>query len=198
MQILVFDMGHVFIDFEWEAVCKGFCARSGQSLDDMRKVMAAVSKLGYESGKIDTAGFLRELNRHLSVELSREEFTQLFTATFRENAEMAALLQTLRTQRPLYLLSNTNEVHYEWLQSTFDVERHFDELILSYKVGCSKPEVEIYHEVLRRGCRPPQDFLFIDDLECNIQAATAVGMHAIQFKGVADLKDRLRQLGFTV
>jgi epoxide hydrolase-like predicted phosphatase len=198
MQILVFDMGHVFIDFEWQDVCNGFCAKSGKTLDDLRRVMGEVSKLGYESGKIDTAGFLSELNRHLGIELTREEFTKLWTHTFRENAEMAVLLQKLRAQRPLYLLSNTNEVHYEWLQSTFDVERHFDELILSYKVGCSKPEAEIYREVLRRGNRPAEDFLFVDDLECNIKAAAALGMHTIQFAGVDDLRKMLSGLGFTV
>jgi HAD superfamily hydrolase (TIGR01509 family) len=198
MQIFVFDMGHVFIDFEWESVCNGFCARSGKTLDELRVVMGEVSKLGYESGKIDTAGFLTELNRRLGIELTREEFTQLFTHTFRENVEMAELLQKLRAQRPLYLLSNTNEVHYEWLQTMYNVERHFDELILSYKVGCSKPEAEIYREVLRRGNRPAEEFLFVDDLECNIAAAAAVGMHTIHFRGVADLREKLSGLGFTV
>jgi hypothetical protein len=25
VKLLVFDMGHVFVDFEWETVCQGFC-----------------------------------------------------------------------------------------------------------------------------------------------------------------------------
>ena len=198
MQILVFDMGHVFIDFEWDAVCHGFCVKSGKSAEDLREVMSAVSQLGYESGKVDTTTFLAEINRHLGVEITREEFEQLWTHTFRENLEMAELLQKLRSQRPLYLLSNTNEVHYEWLQRMFNVERHFDELILSYKVGSSKPEAEIYREVLKRCGRPASDCLFIDDLECNIKAAAALGMHTIHFRGVAELKQKLSELGFTV
>lgn len=198
MQILVFDMGHVFIDFEWDAVCHGFCAKSGKTADDLRGVMREVATLGYESGKIDTAGFLAAMNQRLGTEITREEFEQLWTHTFRENLEMAELLQKLRSQRPLYLLSNTNEVHYEWLQRTYNVERHFDELILSYKVGWSKPEADIYREVLRRCGRPASDCLFIDDLECNIEAAKALGMHTIHFRGVADLKQKLSELGFTV
>lgn len=198
MQIVVFDMGHVFVDFEWEQVCHGFCAKSGKTLDDMRVVMGEIAKLGYESGRIDTAGFLGELNKRLGIQLSREEFTQLWTHTFRENVDMSALLQTLRTQRPLYLLSNTNEVHYEWLQAMYNVDRHFDELILSYKVGASKPDPEIYREVLRRSNRPAEDCLFIDDLECNIKAASDIGMHTIHFRGVVDLKQKLVALGFRV
>jgi glucose-1-phosphatase len=198
MQVLVFDMGHVFIDFEWETVCNGFCTRSGKTFEQMREIMRQVAKLGYESGQIDTTGFLSELNRRLGIELSREDFTQIWTESFRENAEMAELLHKLRGQRPIYLLSNTNEVHYEWLQAHYNVARHFDELILSYKVGCSKPDPEIYQEVLRRAGRPAQDCLFIDDLEANIRAAQALGMGTIHFKGVADLKQQLHQLGLTV
>lgn len=198
MKLLVFDMGHVFIDFEWEQVCQGFCRSSGLTLDELRVVMTEVSKLGYERGTIDTAGFLAEMNRRLGIKLTREEFTKLWMESFRENAEMAQLLEKLRTQRPLYLLSNTNEVQYEWLQATYNVARHFDELILSYKVGCQKPDLEIYREVLRRSGLAAEDCLFVDDLEANIKAASSIGMHTIRFQGVSDLKNNLHQLGFSV
>jgi HAD superfamily hydrolase (TIGR01509 family) len=65
-------------------------------------------------------------------------------------------------------------------------------------VGCSKPDPAIYHEVLKRSGMTAQDCLFIDDLECNIKAASQVGMHTIQFTGIANLKSRLQNLGFTV
>lgn len=198
MQLLVFDMGHVFIDFEWETVCNGFCTRSGMTMEQLQQVMREVAKLGYESGHIDTAGFLRELNRHLSIELTREEFTEIWTQSFRENADMADLLQKLRKQRPLYLLSNTNEVHYEWLQAHYDVARHFDELILSYKVGCSKPDPQIYSEVLRRSGKDAGDCLFIDDLRANVDAAARLGMHTILFQGIEHLKQQLAAHGLEI
>lgn len=199
MQVLVFDMGHVFIDFEWETVCDGFCTRSGHTMEQLQQVMRAVSQLGYEAGHIDTNGFLRELNRHLSIELTREEFTEIWTRSFRENADMADLLQTLRGQgHPLYLLSNTNEVHYEWLQTHYDVARHFDELVLSYKVGCQKPDLSIYREVLRRSGREPGAHIFIDDLKANVDAAAQVGMQTVHFQGVEHLKKKLTALGYQI
>src|SRR5262249_45827973 len=146
VDLLVFDMGHVFVDFEWEAVCLGFCNRGGGTIEELRAHFLEVAKLGYESGRIDTLGFLAEIKRRLGSDLTKEEFSEIWTTSFRENEDMAELLQKLKTQRPLYLLSNTNEVHYEWLQSRYDVARHFEELILSYKVGYSKPEPAIYEE----------------------------------------------------
>ncbi|MBX9689862.1 MAG: HAD family phosphatase [Candidatus Obscuribacterales bacterium] len=198
LKLLVFDMGHVFVDFDWEEVCAGFCRVSSKSREELARALNHCSKLGYESGKIDTAGFLAELNQWLGIELSLDEFRKLWVASFHENEEMAELLGTLKEQRPLYLLSNTNEVHYDHLQEQFDVARHFDELILSYKVGSAKPEHPIYHEVLKRSGLSAEHCLFVDDLEANIKAAQEVGLQTIHFKGAADLKERLSELGFKV
>lgn len=200
VKLLVFDMGHVFIDFEWEMVCLGFCQRANITDDQFRPILKHVGSLGYENGAIATADFLKELNGKLNTTLTLEEFTALWNATFRENEEMASLLVSLRRDSgvPLYLLSNTNENHYGHLQGRFNVERHFDEVILSFKVGCSKPDRRIYEEVLRRSGLKPEECLFIDDLERNVRAAAEVGMNAIRFVGVADLKERLRQFGFAV
>ncbi len=198
MQLLIFDMGHVLVDFDWDEVCAGFGRISKKSLDELRQAFYHCSALGYESGKIDTAGFLAELNKWLGTELTPFKFRQLWVATFHENAEMAELLSILKEQRPLYLLSNTNEVHYEHLQEQFNVDRHFEEIILSYKIGCVKPDRFIYQEILRRSGLSAQKCLFVDDLELNIRAAQAIGFNTIHFKGASDLKDRLSNLGFRV
>lgn len=198
VKLLVFDMGHVFVDFDWEVVCKGFYDRSGHSRDDFRGVLAYIGSLGYERGQIGTDAFLDELNKKLGITLSLDEFKALWNATFVENAEMAALLQSLKARYPLYLLSNTNEVHYRHLQDSFDVARHFNELILSYEVGCSKPDPEIYQIVIERSGLLPGQCVFIDDLARNVDAARAIGMHAIQFVGIDDLRARLADLGVSV
>ena len=118
--------------------------------------------------------------------------------SFHENPDMATLLQGLRTRLPLYLLSNTNEEHYGFLQTTFNVARHFQERILSYEVGCAKPDHSIYHEVLKRSGLPAAHHLFVDDLEPNVKAAQAVGMQAIRFSGIDNLKQQLQAHGIAV
>lgn len=198
LKLLVFDMGHVFVDFDWEVVCAGFMKASGKTREDLKQVMYHCAKLGYETGKIGTAGFLAELNKQLGTQITQDQFCAIWNASFHENVEMAELLGVLREQRPLYLLSNTNEVHYEHLQGSFNVARHFNELILSYEVGAAKPDHVIYHEVLKRSGYAPAECLFVDDLEPNIRAAQEVGINTIHFKGAADLKTRLSAMGFKV
>lgn len=197
VKLLVFDMGHVFVDFDWNAVCEGFCRISGRTREQLKEDFRYVASLGYERGEISTADFLCALNGRLETSLTVEQFTELWNVTFQENAEMAELLAVLKEQRPLYLLSNTNEVHFDFLESSFTVTRHFSEVILSYKVRSSKPDRQIYEEVLKRSGLSAAECLFVDDLAVNIAAARdQVGMQVIHFKGVTHLKERLRELGF--
>ena len=197
VNLLVFDMGHVFVDFEWDTVCQGFCDHAGITREEFKPILKHVGSLGYESGRVDTNFVLAEINRVANLQMTEAEFHTLWNATFRENPEMAALMQVLKKDRPLYLLSNTNDSHYNFLVREYDVARHFEELILSYLVGSSKPEEAIYQEVLKRSGFPAEECLFIDDLPANIEAAQKLGMKTIQFVGIDDLKTRLKAHGIS-
>lgn len=198
IKLFAFDMGHVIIDFEWPTVCEGFCKRADLPAEDFGPVLQYLGSLGYETGKINTAEFLRELNRSLNTDIDESEFNALWNATFRENLEMSRLLGSLKDAYKLYLLSNTNESHYSFIQEQYDVARHFEELILSYEVGAAKPDLEIYREVLKRSGMDARHCVFIDDLEDNVKAARQLGMNAIVFTGHDDLKVELAGFGIDI
>jgi glucose-1-phosphatase len=198
LQLLVFDLGHVVVDFDWDELCAGFERASNKSRRELAQTFHYCWQLGYETGRINTAGFLAELNRGLGTNMSAGQFRDLWVATFCENNEMAELLSLLKEQCPLYMLSNTNELHFQHVQEQYNVSRHFQELILSYEFGCAKPNPLIYEEILRRSGLPAQKCLFVDDLEMNIRGAQEVGLETIHFTGIADLKERLSSLGFYV
>ncbi len=195
VKLLVFDMGHVFVKFDWERVCQGFCERARFSGQGFKQVLTELGKLGYERGQCNTEQFLRKINELLNSNISLEEFSILWNATFEEDVEMAELLQSLGKRYPIYLLSNTNENHYEFLQGRFNVERHFSKHILSYKVGLVKPDPEIYHLVTQMSALEAGQCLFVDDLSDNLRAAQSVGLKTIQFIGIEDLKLRLVEHG---
>ena len=191
IKLIVFDMGHVFIDFDWDDVIQGFKLKAAKQTIDFRQIMNFLSNLGYESGKINTPDFINALNKKSGLELDLHEFTQLWNSGFTENSQMAEILTSLKAKFPLYLLSNTNENHFSYLEKVFNVSRHFQELILSYEVGCVKPEIAIYEEVFKRSSLTPHNCLFIDDLPQNINAANDLGMKTILFEGCEKLAQTL-------
>lgn len=195
IKLFAFDMGHVLIDFDWSMVCDGFCKRANFNGENFGPVLKHLGSLGYETGRVSTAVFLSELNKALNCQIDEAEFTNLWNATFVENLEMVKILNKLKSAFKLYLLSNTNENHYGWIQQNYDVARHFEELILSYEVGHAKPDQPIYGEVISRSGFAPQQCLFVDDLEENIAAAKQVGMNGILFTSPDALRIELLEYG---
>lgn len=194
LKVMVFDAGHVVLDFEWEEICKQFCARSGMSRKEYQSVLNYLTTLGFEHGRVTTEQFLQEINAKLNTNITLDEFPDMWNHTFRENAQMVELTQQLRKQYPVVLLSNTNPCCWEYVQAKYNFARLFDELILSYKLGYAKPEQEIYYEVLKRAGVSASECLFIDDLEPNVRAATTIGMQAIRFTSFNDLVLQLKEL----
>jgi glucose-1-phosphatase len=198
IKLLVFDMGGVFIRYEWEAVCRGFSQAAGISNEEFELRFLQANNYHYERGKISTAELVSRLNPVLGLNLTEAEFTVLWNTSLDEDKEMTALFKELRQKFPLYLLSNINDSHFTFIENQFNISRHFDELILSHEVGHVKPEPEIYHEVLKRSGMKPHHCLFIDDLQPNVEGARAIGLNAFQFIGLDDLRVKFNEFGIKV
>ena len=70
----------------------------------------------------------------------------------------------------------------------------FDKVIVSYEVGCVKPDPEIYAIAIAAVGSPAAEALFVDDRPANIEAAQRAGLQTLHFTGeesVADLRSTL-------
>jgi len=79
-----------------------------------------------------------------------------------------------------------------------DAERplsaHFDAVVISFEVGCAKPEPRIFEITLDRLGVAPSRALFVDDREDNIEGARRLGLDTLHFTGadpMAALKRRM-------
>lgn len=93
------------------------------------------------------------------------------------------------------LFSNTNEVHFRYIESHFPIVKSFSHTILSYEIGNVKPDKESYKKLLSITGHQPEEHLFIDDRIENISAANEMGIKVILFKSVLRLKRELSAKG---
>ena len=76
-----------------------------------------------------------------------------------------------------------------------ELDDFFDAVIISYEVGCSKPDPRIYRICLEKlGVDAPLA-LFVDDFPANIDAAEGLGLQTFLFKGDEDLPALRARLG---
>lgn len=92
-------------------------------------------------------------------------------------------LKTLRKDYNIYLLSNTNEIHYnrftQMLQEETGhkkLEDFFDKAWFSHLIYLRKPDVETFKFGLSDAGINAEETLFIDDSFSNLPAAESVGM----------------------
>jgi putative hydrolase of the HAD superfamily len=77
------------------------------------------------------------------------------------------------------ILTNNVREFREWWWPLMDFEAVFDTVVDSHEVAMRKPNPEIYHLTMDRLGAEPARTAFLDDLQANVDAANAVGMHGI-------------------
>jgi putative hydrolase of the HAD superfamily len=86
------------------------------------------------------------------------------------------------------ILSNMGDSVLANMKREFDWLDRFDLLVWSFELGLAKPDPAIYHYLLEKLGTAPEETLFLDDKLLNVDAARALGIHALEFSTV----DRLR------
>jgi putative hydrolase of the HAD superfamily len=116
---------------------------------------------------------------------------------FTPNEPMLALVERLHGRFPLYLLSNTSDIHRDYIFARYPIFARFTGGTYSYAVRASKPGTEIYQHAIRAHGLDPARTFFIDDLLPNIETARALGFQAHHYHHDrhGELEEELARLG---
>ena len=195
-RVVFFDLGKVLLDFDWEAVCKSAATWCDTEPVRMTRWIATSRHThDYECGRLTSHQFFEYARVALGFRGRFEDFAELWSDIFTEIPETVALVRQLKGRLPLALLSNTNEMHVDWVMRQWDFMRLFDEMVLSFREGCAKPEPEIYRCALAKLSVKPAEAFFVDDRPENVAGALAVGMDAVPFTDGAALRAELEARG---
>ena len=95
----------------------------------------------------------------------------------------------------LIALSNWSAETFPFARERFDFLAWFEGIVISGDVGVNKPDRRIFDHLAEQFGIEPAAALFIDDSSVNVDAATALGFHAIQFTDATALRAELVRLG---
>jgi len=192
--IIMFDFGGVLVRLDYQAFLRTLGFDHTMSGEELYNLLEVDSR-AYETGKVGPEEYLAALNRKLSTSYTFEKFVSAWNSILAEAIPgMPELVQRLAREYRLMILSNTNELHFRHMMELLPVLRHFERFFLSFKIGHLKPDPAVYNHVLSEVGVPADRFLFIDDLEPNIDAARNAGMSGIVFRGVDSLRNDLERL----
>jgi glucose-1-phosphatase len=197
IQALLFDLGKVLINFDFEIGVQGLhacCPVSREQLENLLWDKRWIRR--YERGEISTAEYHRYLCENAKLDMDLPNFCRTWSSVFSPDLLVSEeLLARLKRNYPLILVSNTNEAHAEFLLANYRILDYFDHHIFSFKVGSLKPDKKIFERAIAASGVPAEALFFTDDREENIYAARQLGIQAHQFVSEPRLIEALREAG---
>jgi len=200
IKTIFFDIGGVLVDLHPERTESILSKATNLPVDVLWKVFPEDAHHEYERGRIDDHEFFNAVCQALpnASTLDEDTFWNAWMSMVGKLKPTAGWIPRLQASVPVWLLSNTNRYHVTHLLPNFPFYTAVDGTVFSYEVGFRKPESGIFQEALRRCRIAPEQALFIDDLEANVQAAIREGFHAIHFQSPEQLSQELIHMGYSI
>lgn len=203
IKVIIFDLGKVLFDYDLNLISNAFIpyAQKKEDLKNINRFMMQNDEIfsKYEKGKISSKDFYSELSEIVGLKVDYEKFCNLWNNIFTPIEDMIAFVPKLTKKYRLALLSNTNELHYEFLERLYpELFKNFNDFFLSYRMRLRKPEKEIYKQVIDYYELKANELFFTDDLDINVISAKKTGINAFVFKNLEKLKKDLSMHGVKV
>lgn len=140
-------------------------------------------------------GFLSEEDFYAAMEAASEEkaetIRRLLNNVLTLNHELVDLIQELKPQFRLGLLTNAERLSLQKYLDNEKVGQMFEVVVASSEVGAAKPDPQIYRHLISQMELEPEQMIFVDDSVSHVDAAVRLGMKAHLYKDVPDLRQFL-------
>jgi len=199
---IIFDLGGVLIDIDYQATENAFIALG---LKDFGEKYSQLNQSDLfdklEIGEISAQHFINKMLALCPEGTSPNKVVAAWNAMIGEfPKEKIELLDRVKSRLPIYMLSNTNEIHipkvYEaWVKvSDEPMSALFDTIYLSFEIGKRKPDVSTFNWVCETLAINPSTTLFIDDSPQHIEGAKKAGLPTFYYQSKEEFYDFFDQL----
>jgi len=186
---IIFDYGNVIFEIDFKIAQASFQKLGITNIEDFF-AHKGHSKLfdDFETGAISPSAFRAGIRAaanqpNLSDKQIDDAWNSLLIGTIQQNHD---LLLKVKEKYRTFLLSNNNEIHYDWiinyLKTTFEINNYddyFERAYFSQHMKLRKPNTNIFEQVLQDNHLDPAETLFIDDSPQHIEGAKKVGLQTL-------------------
>lgn len=188
---IIFDLGGVILNIDYNLTAQAFKDLGAENFDEMysqQKQFGLFDQL--ETGQISQQGFINEMLRLLPSETKPKQVIDAWNAMLLDlPKERLKKLEELKNNYSLFLLSNTNSIHFEAFTKIIQKQHnlssfqpYFEKLYYSHEIGLRKPNKEVFEHILDEQKLKAESTLFVDDSIQHVEGAKKAGLNAVLFK----------------
>lgn len=196
---IIFDLGKVIINLDMDETFRQLSLIYG---DDYENVILQLNEQGvftdYETGRISTTEFVNALESYATKQLdAKDSIKKAWNAMLGDIPDVRfKILLDAKSRFQTYCLSNTNELHIEWIEDWLKKNKQLDTLdpffhkvYYSHLMGQRKPDVEIFETLIHNHQLNPSSTLFIDDTQGHLVGAEKAGLQTHHLSPKETLED---------
>jgi len=184
------DVGGVILSNGWDRPARSAAAKKfGLDWEEFQDRHDLASP-AFETGQITLDTYLQRTVFYRKRSFTREEFIHFIFGQSSELPESRAVLDEI-SKAGNYLLATINNEPRELNEfriQKFNLRREFKAFFSSCYLGVRKPDEGIYKLALEVTQRTPEECIFIDDRELNLECARQMNMTTIHFQNAAQLR----------
>ncbi len=194
---IFFDIGQVLVRYDARQAARAMAKLLGRNPVKVARYLWGSDIVDrIERGTLKPEEIFGMFQAELGFAGDFDAFKRLWSGFFRLNADVSRIFDRLRARgHKIYVLSNTNELHWDFIRGRFGFAKKLDGAVLSYELRERKPEPAIYLSALRLAGAQAEHCIFIDDRRENVVAAARLGFRAIHFKSERALRSELIKAG---
>jgi HAD superfamily hydrolase (TIGR01509 family) len=191
VQNIIFDLGGVLLNLDVQRTRNEFISLGITQIDDLFRIGHAASFFKqYEMGTISDEEFVEKALQLAQAGTTHQQIIDAWNGMLLDfPAERVQFLNRLKSKYRLFLFSNTNAIHLQFFQKSYQsvygtmLDDHFEKAWYSHVINQRKPDVAAFKYVIQEGKLDAASTLFIDDALVNIEGAREAGLQAIHLTG---------------
>ncbi len=197
---IIFDFGNVLLNINPALTAEAFKKLGIKDESDFFGGRSSIELMvKYERGQATSEEFIQAISASVSDKVTSEQIIDAWNALLLDFPSIRVeLLQQLRSDYRLFLLSNTNQIHFEKYTQQFQaiygypLESLFEKMWFSHQIGLSKPDTAVFEFVLKDKNLNPAETLFIDDTLMHVEAARKSGIYGWHLTQGSDVCEILK------
>lgn len=193
---LLVDLGNVLVGFDHGITLARISEATGVPAVRLREVLFGDLEGAFDRGELAPEDFFRACEARGGLpRLPDEAWIRAWRDIFRPFPESLAALDAVPPGIRRVLVSNTNALHWEGVLGIFDPAEHVDALVLSFRVGATKPSRAFWDAALAAAGCAPGECLYADDGPALVEAAGRLGIPGFVARGPEGLAAGLAERG---
>ena len=189
IKAIIFDLGAVILNINYQNTIDEFSKLGVKNASSFYSKKVQTNLFNQiETGDITAKKFLTELQKETN-NASINQVSEAWNAMLLDLPKnRLAIIQSLKKEYSIYLLSNTNPIHIDAFKKKMGTVQWikfcnlFDKMYLSHEVGLRKPNAAIFEYILKKQNLKAHEVFFIDDSSEHIKGANKLGVKTHHLK----------------